>query len=170
MPNFYLIIWFTAYYLVFTKLFSIIYSMGRITIYKIKFFCFISTFKNILLLQYYLSGREEHFLIGKRIFLKYYCKKNLNYSLSLGGGLLVDMMKRASQTKQFAELDHTLRTKVEPFLYNKGKGKWIPIDKLVMLRNKDRPKHKMVSLFFLLTTIFFNHSYGILLKFKKHFI
>lgn len=61
-----------------------------------------------------------------------------------GGGLLVDMMKRASQTKQFAELDHTLRTKVEPFLYNKGKGKWIPIDKLVMLRNKDRPKHKML--------------------------
>lgn len=56
----------------------------------------------------------------------------------------MDMMKRASQTKQFAELDHTLRTKVEPFLYNKGKGKWIPVDKLVMLRNKDRPKHKMV--------------------------
>ena len=54
-------------------------------------------------------------------------------------------MKRATQTKQFAELDHAMRTKVEPFLYNKGKGKWIPIDKLVLLRNKDRPRHKMVT-------------------------
>lgn len=62
-----------------------------------------------------------------------------------GGGLLVDMMKRATQTKQYAELDHALRTKVEPYLYNKGKGKWIPIEKLVLLRNKDRPKHKMVK-------------------------
>ncbi|XP_015178094.1 PREDICTED: transient receptor potential cation channel subfamily V member 5 isoform X2 [Polistes dominula] len=61
-----------------------------------------------------------------------------------GGGLFVDMMKRATQTKQFAELDHALRTKVEPFLYNKGKGKWIPIEKLVLLRNKDRPRHKML--------------------------
>ncbi|EFN65752.1 Transient receptor potential cation channel subfamily V member 5 [Camponotus floridanus] len=62
-----------------------------------------------------------------------------------GGGLLVDMMKRATQTKQFAELDHAMRTKVEPFLYNKGEGKWIPIDKLVLLRNKDRPRHKMLA-------------------------
>lgn len=61
-----------------------------------------------------------------------------------GGGLFVDMMKRATQSKQFAELDHAVRTKVEPYLYNKGKGKWIPIDKLVLLRNKDRPRHKMV--------------------------
>ncbi|XP_015521251.2 transient receptor potential cation channel subfamily V member 5 isoform X1 [Neodiprion pinetum] len=61
-----------------------------------------------------------------------------------GGGLLVDMMKRAAQTKQFAELDHAMRTKVEPFLYNKGRGKWIPISKLVLLRNKERPRHKML--------------------------
>lgn len=58
---------------------------------------------------------------------------------------MVDMMKRATQTKQYAELDHALRTKVESYLYNKGKGKWIPIEKLVLLRNKDRPKHKMVE-------------------------
>lgn len=58
---------------------------------------------------------------------------------------MVDMMKRATQTKQYAELDHALRTKVEPYLYNKGKGKWIPIEKLVLLRNKDRPKYKMVG-------------------------
>ncbi|XP_067008057.2 transient receptor potential cation channel subfamily V member 5 [Anabrus simplex] len=61
-----------------------------------------------------------------------------------GGGLLVDMMKRAIQTKQYAELDHALKTKVEPFLYNKGRGRLIPIAKLVLLRNKERPRHKQL--------------------------
>jgi hypothetical protein len=62
-----------------------------------------------------------------------------------GGGLLVDMMKRAAQTKQYAELDHAIKTKVEPYLYNKGRGRQIPISRLVLLRNKERPRHKMVS-------------------------
>lgn len=61
-----------------------------------------------------------------------------------GGGLLVDMMKRAVQSKQFAELDHAIKTKVEPFLYNKGLGKWIPISSLVLLRNRDRPRHRQL--------------------------
>ncbi|KAJ1523053.1 hypothetical protein ONE63_002181 [Megalurothrips usitatus] len=61
-----------------------------------------------------------------------------------GGGLLVDMMKRAAQTKQFAELDHAIKTKVEPFLYNKGKGRLIPVRILVLLRNKNRGRHKML--------------------------
>lgn len=56
------------------------------------------------------------------------------------------MMKRATQTKQFAELDHAIKTKVEPFLYNKGKGRLIPVSILVLLRNKDRSRHKHVSL------------------------
>lgn len=55
------------------------------------------------------------------------------------------MMKRATQTKQFAELDHAIKTKVEPFLYNKGKGRLIPVSILVLLRNKDRSRHKHVS-------------------------
>lgn len=29
-----------------------------------------------------------------------------------GGGMLVDMMKRACQNKQFAEIDHAIKTKV----------------------------------------------------------
>lgn len=29
-----------------------------------------------------------------------------------GGGLLVDMMKRAAQSKQYAEIDHAIKTKV----------------------------------------------------------
>ncbi|XP_044012696.1 transient receptor potential cation channel subfamily V member 5 [Aphidius gifuensis] len=61
-----------------------------------------------------------------------------------GGGLLVDMMKRATQTKQYAELDHAIRTKVEPFLYNKGRGIWIHISKLILLRNKERGRHKLL--------------------------
>lgn len=35
---------------------------------------------------------------------------------------------------------------VEPFLYNKGKGRYIPVSQLVLLRNKDRPRHKMVHI------------------------
>lgn len=34
---------------------------------------------------------------------------------------------------------------IEPFLYNKGKGKYIPISQLVLLRNKERARHKLVS-------------------------
>lgn len=63
---------------------------------------------------------------------------------SQGGGLLVDMMKRAQQNKQYAEIDHAIKTKVEPFLYNRGKGRYIPISHLVLLRNKERPRHKLV--------------------------
>ncbi|CAG9576063.1 unnamed protein product [Danaus chrysippus] len=61
-----------------------------------------------------------------------------------GGGLLVDMMKRAVQNKQYAEIDHAIKTKVEPFLYNKGKGRHIPISHLVLLRNKERARHKLL--------------------------
>lgn len=61
-----------------------------------------------------------------------------------GGGLLVDMMKRACQNKQFAEIDHAIKTKVEPYLYNNGAGKKYPISKLVLLRNRERPRHKQL--------------------------
>jgi len=62
----------------------------------------------------------------------------------LGGGLLVELMKRAAQTKQYAELDHAIKTKVEPYLYNKGKGRKIPISQIVLLRNKERSKSRLV--------------------------
>lgn len=38
-----------------------------------------------------------------------------------GGGLLVDMMKRASQSKQYAEIDHAIKTKVKYFQLSKLK-------------------------------------------------
>lgn len=71
--------------------------------------------------------------------------KTINNFNKTGGGLLVDMMKRAVQNKQYAEIDHAIKTKVEPFLYNKGKGRYCPISHIVLLRNKERPRHKLVS-------------------------
>lgn len=38
--------------------------------------------------------------------------KNLYYKSFLGGGLLVELMKRATQNKQYAEIDHAIKTKV----------------------------------------------------------
>ncbi|KAI4465730.1 transient receptor potential ion channel protein [Holotrichia oblita] len=64
------------------------------------------------------------------------------YNFISGGGLLVELMKRAAQNKQYAEIDHAIKSKIEPFLYNKGQGMYIPISQLVLLRNKDRPRHK----------------------------
>ncbi|XP_065339476.1 transient receptor potential cation channel subfamily V member 5 [Cloeon dipterum] len=61
-----------------------------------------------------------------------------------GGGLLVELMKRATQTKQYAELDHAIKTKVEPYLYNKGEGRKIPISQIVLLRNKERSKSRLL--------------------------
>lgn len=71
---------------------------------------------------------------------------SLMFQLS-GGGLLVDMMKRALQNKQYAEIDHAIKTKVEPFLYNKGKGRYIPVSHVVLLRNKERARHNLVMSF-----------------------
>lgn len=34
--------------------------------------------------------------------------------------------------------------KVEPFLYNKGAGRYIPISKIVLIRNIDRARHKQL--------------------------
>ncbi|CAG9764165.1 unnamed protein product [Ceutorhynchus assimilis] len=61
-----------------------------------------------------------------------------------GGGLLVELMKRATQNKQYAEIDHAIKTKVEHFLYNKGAGRYIPISQMVLLRNKERARHKLL--------------------------
>lgn len=54
-------------------------------------------------------------------------------------------MKRAAQTKQYAELDHAIKTKVEPYLYNRGQGRKIPISQIVLLRNKERSKSRLVQ-------------------------
>jgi len=62
------------------------------------------------------------------------------------GGELITMMKEASKTKNYDEVEKAIRTKVEPFLYNKGEGMLIPISEIVITRNKDRPKHKQLPI------------------------
>ncbi|XP_035828047.1 transient receptor potential cation channel subfamily V member 5 isoform X2 [Aplysia californica] len=57
-----------------------------------------------------------------------------------GGGELVDLMKVARWTKNYTELDQKIQTEVAPFLYDGGKGRYIPILELVEKRNKDRQK------------------------------
>ncbi|KAL1459098.1 hypothetical protein WDU94_011106 [Cyamophila willieti] len=62
-----------------------------------------------------------------------------------GGGELVEIMKKAAQMKDYTELDAAIKEKVEPFLFNKGEGKLIPITQLVLMRNKERPRHKLLG-------------------------
>ena len=47
--------------------------------------------------------------------------------------------------KDFKELDEAIRGKIQPFLYNQGEGKKVPIAQLACLRNRDRPKSRQVS-------------------------
>ena len=62
-----------------------------------------------------------------------------------GGGLLVELMKQASKTKNFAEVDQAIREKVGPYLYNNGEGKMVHIAYMVLQRNRDRPRNKLVN-------------------------
>lgn len=54
--------------------------------------------------------------------------------------------KRAMVKKDYKELDEAIRGKIQPFLYNQGEGKMVPIAQLACLRNRDRPKSKQVSI------------------------
>ncbi|XP_067141643.1 transient receptor potential cation channel subfamily V member 6 [Centruroides vittatus] len=62
-----------------------------------------------------------------------------------GGGRLVALMKEASKTRNYTGLDDKIRELVEPFIYNKGEGKIIPVTDFILLRNKDRPKQKQLT-------------------------
>ena len=59
--------------------------------------------------------------------------------------------------KDYKELDESIKTKIQPYLYNEGEGKMVPIAQLACLRNRDRPKSKQVSRKFLLR---FDLSHG----------
>jgi hypothetical protein len=62
-----------------------------------------------------------------------------------GGGILVELMKKAIKTKNYQELEDTIKKEVTPYLYNGGAGRMVPIQELVMLRNVDRPPNKQVN-------------------------
>ena len=53
---------------------------------------------------------------------------------SQGGGLLFELSKRAMSTGNTAELDEAIRSKIRPYLYNEGDGKWIHCAHLACLR------------------------------------
>lgn len=46
--------------------------------------------------------------------------------------------------KDYKELDEAIKAKVQPYLYNEGKGAMVPIAQLACLRNRDRAPSKMV--------------------------
>ena len=65
-------------------------------------------------------------------------KKQYSLINSTGGGELVELMKKANRTKNFKEIDEAILEKVKPFLYNEGRGKYVPIHEFVWERCKDR--------------------------------
>lgn len=86
-------------------------------------------------------NNSQHHIINA----KYVINLTFDVFVAEGCGLLVDLMKKAVQTKNYTELDNAIKTQVEPMLYNKGEGRMIPIAKLVLLRNRDRSRAKWVS-------------------------
>ncbi|XP_068237254.1 transient receptor potential cation channel subfamily V member 5 [Palaemon carinicauda] len=62
-----------------------------------------------------------------------------------GGGELVDLMKKATKTKEYSELDETIKSKMPKYMYNAGEGKCMPIHHLVLRRNKERPPSKTIT-------------------------
>jgi ankyrin repeat protein len=58
------------------------------------------------------------------------------------GGILVAIMREAFRTRDFSKVDDKIRDLVTPFLYNEGRGKMIPISRIIRMRNKERPPSK----------------------------
>ena len=61
------------------------------------------------------------------------------------GGILVDIMREAFRSRDFSRVDDKLREIVTPFLYNQGRGKMIPISRIIRMRNKERPASKRLA-------------------------
>ena len=59
-------------------------------------------------------------------------------TFSPGGGYLMEIIKKCVLKKNYRELEEALDVKMKPFLYNEGRGKFIPIAQLVYMRNLDR--------------------------------
>ncbi|XP_050701806.1 transient receptor potential cation channel subfamily V member 5-like [Eriocheir sinensis] len=62
-----------------------------------------------------------------------------------GGGELVELMKKANKAKEYGELDETIRSKIPKYVYGGGEGKCMPIHRLVLRRNKERPPSKEIT-------------------------
>ena len=62
-----------------------------------------------------------------------------------GGGFLVEMARELIKTNNHAELDKVIKCKIEPFLYNKGKGKTLPVSDIIHHRIRSRQLSKSES-------------------------
>ncbi|KAF2362077.1 Ankyrin repeat [Trinorchestia longiramus] len=62
-----------------------------------------------------------------------------------GGGELIDLMKKATKTKDYNELDEAIRIKVGAMAYNKGQGKCLNVHCLVARRNAEKPLSKQIT-------------------------
>ena len=56
----------------------------------------------------------------------------------------MELSKKAMISGKNTELDEAIRSKVRPYLYDNGNGKWIHCAHLACLRNRDRPKSKQI--------------------------
>lgn len=53
-------------------------------------------------------------------------------------------MKKATKSKEYSELDETIRSKIPKYMYGGGDGKCLPIHNFILRRNKERPPSKEV--------------------------
>ena len=63
-----------------------------------------------------------------------------------GGGELARLMKIATQTRKYNEVDNFIRTEVVKYLYNDGMGENVPIGEIVTRRSGDKISKQMPGL------------------------
>lgn len=49
-------------------------------------------------------------------------------------GEFAALTRKASQTRDFTELDAAIKEKIRPYLYNNGEGRYIPSSELIHVR------------------------------------
>ena len=64
-------------------------------------------------------------------------KKMYEFIDAKGGGSLTELMKKANRTKNYKELDETIKEGLKQFLYNDGEGKIVHIQDIVAARCAD---------------------------------
>ena len=55
-----------------------------------------------------------------------------------GGGILVDLLKEVSKSKDYAKLETKIKETVKPFLYNGGEGQIVHVSEFVLGRCADK--------------------------------
>jgi transient receptor potential cation channel subfamily V protein 5 len=63
-----------------------------------------------------------------------------------GSGELARLMKKATKTREYAEVDAFIKTEVVKYLYNDGKGEQVPIEQIVTRRSGDKISKQMPGL------------------------